>query len=105
MSLQELKLKKVARDQEIAVAADLAAKTAAADSAELTKTFYANAEKYETEYAALEKQAIENRRNAKANNQIFVAPEEKLVFVIRIRGIIGVSPKVQNTTPFSITLK
>jgi len=36
-----------------------------------------------------------NRREAKANNQIFVAPEEKLVFVIRIRGIIGVSPKVK----------
>lgn len=38
---------------------------------------------------------MENRRTAKANNQIFVPPEEKLVFVIRIRGIIGVSPKVR----------
>ncbi len=43
----------------------------------------------------MEKAAIDNRRNAKANNQIFVAPEEKLVFVIRVRGIIGVSPKVK----------
>lgn len=39
--------------------------------------------------------AIDNRRNAKAANQIFVAPEEKLVFVIRVRGTIGVSPKVK----------
>ncbi len=43
----------------------------------------------------LTRAAIDNRRNAKANNQIFVAPEEKLVFVIRVRGIIGVSPKVK----------
>lgn len=39
--------------------------------------------------------AIDNRREAKAKNQIFVAPEEKLLFVIRIRGIIGISPKVK----------
>jgi 60S ribosomal protein uL30 len=39
--------------------------------------------------------AIDNRRNAKANNQIYVATEEKLVFVIRVRGTIGVSPKVK----------
>jgi len=43
----------------------------------------------------LSREAINNRRQAKANNQIFVPPEEKLVFVIRIRGIIGVSPKVK----------
>lgn len=43
----------------------------------------------------LDQAAIDNRREAKANNQIFVAPEEKLVFVVRVRGIIGVSPKVK----------
>ena len=39
--------------------------------------------------------AINNRRLAKANGQVFVPAEEKLVFVIRVRGIIGVSPKVK----------
>jgi large subunit ribosomal protein L7e len=39
--------------------------------------------------------AINNRRTAKANNEIFVPSEEKVVFVIRVRGIIGVSPKVR----------
>jgi len=39
--------------------------------------------------------AIKFRRDAKANGQIYVSPEEKVVFVIRIRGIIGVSPKVK----------
>jgi len=43
----------------------------------------------------LERTAIDSRRNAKANNQIFVAAEEKVVFVLRVRGIIGVSPKVK----------
>jgi large subunit ribosomal protein L7e len=43
----------------------------------------------------LSRDAIDNRRAAKANNQIYVSAEEQLVFVIRIRGIIGVSPKVK----------
>ena len=38
---------------------------------------------------------MDNRRQAKANNQIFVAPEQKLLFVIRVRGILNVSPKVK----------
>ena len=43
----------------------------------------------------ISKDAIDNRRKAKASNQIYVAPEEKVVFVIRVRGIIGISPKVK----------
>lgn len=93
-SIPELKQKKIARDAAIAEAAAASAKKAEKDAAEQEKFFYANAEKYEAEYAELSKQAISNRRDAKANNQIYVAPEEKLVFVIRLRGIIGVSPKV-----------
>ncbi len=46
-------------------------------------------------YSQLEAAAIANRRQAKANGQIFVAPEETVVFVIRVRGIIGLSPKVK----------
>ena len=43
----------------------------------------------------MEAAAIANRRQAKANGQIFVAPEETVVFVMRVRGIIGLSPKVK----------
>lgn len=43
----------------------------------------------------MEKEAINNRRTAKANNQIYVPSEAKLFFVVRIRGTIGVSPKVK----------
>jgi large subunit ribosomal protein L7e len=43
----------------------------------------------------LDKEAIDSRRKVKANGQIFVPPENKVVFVVRIRGIIGLSPKVK----------
>eukprot|EP01040_Poterioochromonas_malhamensis_P021445 gene21445-25879_t len=95
MSAPELKQKKIARDQAIAKAeADAAAKAATA-ATEHTKAIVEKAKQYEAEYAKLSQDAIDNRREAKANNQIFVAPEEKLVFVVRVRGIIGVSPKVK----------
>ncbi len=42
----------------------------------------------------MERTAIDTRRQAKANGQIFVPAEEKLLFVVRIRGTIGNSPKV-----------
>jgi len=94
-SIPELKKKKIARNAAIDKAVKEAAAKAVKDDAELTKTICAKAQQYEAEYESLAKEAIENRRTAKANNQIFVAPEEKLVFVIRVRGIIGVSPKVK----------
>jgi len=94
-SVPELKQKKIARDAELKKAAAAAATKAVADDAEMNKNIFAKAKAYEEEYLALEKTAIDNRRAAKANGQIFVTPEEKLVFVIRIRGIIGVSPKVK----------
>jgi 60S ribosomal protein uL30 len=113
-AIPELKQKKIVRDLELKKSTEAAVNKALIDEAELTKTIYAKAEKYEADYEALYQTAIDNRystkkrfyfsiiypytnnrREAKANNQIFVIPEEKLVFVIRVRGIIGVSPKVK----------
>jgi len=94
-AVPELKQKKIARDALIAKTLKLAEAKSAQDHAELVKVITAKAKKYEEEYESLERQAIDNRRQAKANNQIFVVPEEKLLFVIRLRGIIGVSPKVK----------
>mmetsp|Transcript_17 Transcript_17/g.56 ORF Transcript_17/g.56 Transcript_17/m.56 type:complete len:241 (-) Transcript_17:49-771(-) len=59
------------------------------------KEFIANAAKYEAEYEAESKDAIANRRAAKVNGGFYVPPEPKLALVIRIRGIIGVSPKAK----------
>ncbi|MFN3520491.1 MAG: uL30 family ribosomal protein, partial [Sphingomonas sp.] len=43
----------------------------------------------------MENDLIRARRQARAHNNFFVEPEAKLAFVVRIRGIIGVSPKVR----------
>ena len=94
-SAPELKKKKIAREAALQKAASEAAATKVKSDAALTQDITARAKKYEEEYSSLEKAAIDNRRNAKANNSIYVAPEEKVVFVIRIRGIIGISPKVR----------
>src|SRR5690606_34578554 len=56
---------------------------------------FKRAEQYEKEYADIERQAIDSRRKAKADGAIFVPAEPNLAFVIRIRGIIGASPKVR----------
>ena len=79
----------IATEQE---AAATKAKAAAAAKKEVT---FKRAEKYMAEYKAAENDAIRLRREAKAANSIYVPPEAKLAFVIRIRGIIGMSPKVK----------
>jgi len=53
------------------------------------------AEKYVKEYKALENDGIRFRREARKAGDIYVPPEAKIVIVTRIRGIIGVSPKVR----------
>ena len=50
---------------------------------------------YLKEYAAAEKTLVAERRAARAAGDYFVDPQAKLAFVIRIRGINGVSPKVR----------
>jgi large subunit ribosomal protein L7e len=95
MAIPELKAKKVARAATQAKAAVAAAKQSASDAAAFTKAISGRAAAYEAEYAKIESDAINNRRVAKGKGQIFVGDEEKLVFVIRVRGILNVSPKVK----------
>jgi len=49
--------------------------------------------KYDKEYAQHEKKLITLRRQAKAAGNFFVEPEPKLLFVMRIKGIIKMAPK------------
>lgn len=56
---------------------------------------FKNAERYVKEYRQIEKQNVALRRQAKTAGNFFVPSEAKVAFVIRIRGIIGVSPKVR----------
>jgi large subunit ribosomal protein L7e len=52
-------------------------------------------EKYYNEYEKAKKQLIVKRRKAAREGQIYVDAEPKIAFVIRIRGINGVSPRVK----------
>jgi len=95
MKAPESVLKKQATQAKLAAATAAAAK-AAEDKAESDATkFEANSKKYDEEYEAAEKLAIDNRRKAKVDGGFFVPAEPKLALVIRIRGIIGVSPKAK----------
>ncbi len=95
MKTRESVLKKQATQAKIAKLAleqSVAAKEAKKANKELA---IKNAEKYAAEYAAAEKEAIDNRRKAKAAGGFYVPAEPKVALVIRIRGIIGVSPKAK----------
>eukprot|EP00933_Yihiella_yeosuensis_P013323 TRINITY_DN123_c0_g1_i4.p1 TRINITY_DN123_c0_g1~~TRINITY_DN123_c0_g1_i4.p1 ORF type:complete len:255 (-),score=83.09 TRINITY_DN123_c0_g1_i4:87-851(-) len=49
--------------------------------------------KYEKEYASHQRKLVNLRRQAKVAGNFFVEPEAKLLFVVRIVGIIKLSPK------------
>lgn len=69
----------------------------------VTNNFQANKEKrkaiaertaaYVKEYRDAERAVIDAKREAKANNSYYVEAEPKLVFVIRIKGIMKIPPK------------
>lgn len=53
------------------------------------------AQKYAKKYLMREREVIERSRKAKKNGNIFVPAEPRLAFVIRIRGVNKVAPKVK----------
>merc|ERR1719329_415609 len=59
------------------------------------KDAIAAAEKYAAEYKATDEAAVANRRQAKAQGGFYVPAQPKIALIIRIRGIIGVSPKAK----------
>lgn len=59
------------------------------------KVIFKRAEKYTQEYNAMDKNEIRYKRIAKSKDNFYVPSQAKLAFVIRIRGINQVSPKVK----------
>jgi len=59
------------------------------------KLAYQRAQRYEREYKKLDRVLITKRRQARATGSFYVDPEPKIALVVRIRGIMGVSPKVK----------
>lgn len=95
MKAPESVLKKQATQEKLAAAKAAAAKAAEDKASTDAVKFETNSKKYDAEYDAAQKLAIANRRQAKADGGFFVPAEPKLALVIRIRGIIGVSPKAK----------
>merc|ERR1712198_484444 len=62
---------------------------------EKRRVIFKRAEQYTKEYRAKERDEIRLRRMAKRNGNFYVPAEAKLAFVIRIRGVNQVSPKVK----------
>jgi len=59
------------------------------------KDVFKRAEKYVKEYRDRERSEIRFRRQAKNAGNFYIPPAAKLAFVVRIRGINNVSPKVK----------
>jgi len=57
------------------------------------KVIFKRAEQYVKEYRNIEQSLIRFRRQAKKGGNFYFEPEAKLVFVVRIRGIMGLHPK------------
>ncbi|KJE89066.1 ribosomal protein L7 [Capsaspora owczarzaki ATCC 30864] len=59
------------------------------------KVIFKRAESYVKEYRQIQKDEVRLRRDAKTAGNFYVPAEAKLAFVIRIRGITGIHPKVR----------
>jgi large subunit ribosomal protein L7e len=103
MKTPESVLKKQATQSKIAETKAKADKEVEAKSKTDLEKFKANAQKYEAEYEAAEKEAIDNRRKAKAEGGFYVPAEPKVALVVRIRGTIGVSPKAKKVMRVSFS--
>eukprot|EP01132_Coremiostelium_polycephalum_P008267 gene8267-10157_t len=86
-------LKKRATSQKKAVDVAKLGKALRLRQNRLRDIYFKRAEKYVKEYHLKEREQIRLNRIAKASGTFYVPPEAKVAFVIRIRGINGVSPK------------
>jgi len=91
----ETLLKKRATQEKIKAARAAAGVTKKAALKTKRKVIFKRAEKYTKEYRALERDEIRYKRIAKSKDNFYVPSQSKLAFVIRIRGINQVSPKVK----------
>lgn len=62
-------------------------------SQEKRKVIFEKTGAYEKEYYEAERSIIEKKRAAKADGSLYVPPEPKLIFVVRIKGINKIAPK------------
>jgi len=90
-TLLKRKKRNLEREQQRVAKAKDAKKAARKSRVEAFK----RAEKYAKEYSQADANLTEMRLSALEKGSFFVEPEAKLAFVIRIRGLFGVAPKVR----------
>jgi len=91
---ESLLKKRQSAESQRAKAVAKAAQTRKANHAN-RKLIFKRAEKYVKEYRSAERDAIRQKRQAKNAGNFYVAPEAKLAFVVRIRGINAVAAKTR----------
>merc|ERR1719277_1650919 len=84
---------KIARDAALSDEKAKAITAAETERAEQRESLKKRTQEYEKEYAAARQQLIDLRREAKLGGNFFVEPEAKLIFIVRIVGIMKLSPK------------
>jgi large subunit ribosomal protein L7e len=89
----ETLLKKRRTLEQIKLAQEKRRRTLKKKVATTRKVIFKKAERYVAEYRRQERALINARRVAKKGGNLFLEPEAKLAFVIRIRGTQGLHPK------------
>merc|ERR1719450_1580081 len=84
---------KLARDSALLAEKEKAIASREKERAEQRESLKKRTQEYEKEYSAAQQQLVDLRREAKLGGNFFVEPEPKLIFIIRIVGIIKLSPK------------
>jgi len=92
-AVPELVKVKLARNAALAEEKQKATAARAKERAEQRHALKMRSLKYDKEYAAHQRKLIAARREAKVAGNFFVEPEAKLLFVVRIVGILKLSPK------------
>lgn len=94
-TIPESVLKKRKTVNEIRAKADARLKAKKVGKNAARKEIFKRAEKFVKEYRDQEKSEIRVKRQAKSTGSLYMPAEPKVLFVIRVRGIMRVSPKVR----------
>eukprot|EP00924_Labyrinthula_sp_SR-Ha-C_P008875 augustus_masked-scaffold_2-processed-gene-5.57-mRNA-1 protein AED:0.08 eAED:0.08 QI:0/-1/0/1/-1/1/1/0/251 len=92
--IPETQLKKKVTLEQLRAASEKRKEEQEAKKQEISKKAFKRAETYVKEYRSMEIENIRLKRVARKAGDIFVEPEAKVAIVVRIRGIIGLHPKV-----------
>jgi len=91
-------LKRRKRSEQVRAERQAKATTLAQKKEEKKNVVFNRAEQYVKEYRDMELSEIRAKRDAKASGNFYIPAEAKVAFVVRIRGINALSPKVRKIT-------